>query len=88
MCVTGADKWGMPLMGWLSAADTLNQIAFNMTFNSQEEAVRVAERNGAKRGAWCCTLPHASLMRAPACARWPGLGTPRWLVQGGLLATP
>lgn len=33
-----------PLMGWISSADTLNQI--HLRFDSREEAVAYAERNG------------------------------------------
>ena len=36
----------MPLMGWLSAADTLSQVTNSLQFESKEEAIRVAERNG------------------------------------------
>ncbi len=36
----------MPLMGWLSAADTLSQVSNTLHFESKEEAIRVAERNG------------------------------------------
>ncbi len=40
------DKWGMPLMNWLSAADTLNQLPNTLAFKTKEDAVRMAERNG------------------------------------------
>eukprot|EP00353_Schmidingerella_taraikaensis_P000344 CAMPEP_0185595470 /NCGR_PEP_ID=MMETSP0434-20130131/78525_1 /TAXON_ID=626734 ORGANISM="Favella taraikaensis, Strain Fe Narragansett Bay" /NCGR_SAMPLE_ID=MMETSP0434 /ASSEMBLY_ACC=CAM_ASM_000379 /LENGTH=94 /DNA_ID=CAMNT_0028223503 /DNA_START=9 /DNA_END=289 /DNA_ORIENTATION=- len=34
----------MPLMGWLSAADTLTQLPNHLSFKTREEAIAVAER--------------------------------------------
>lgn len=33
-------------MGWLSAADTMTQLPNHLAYETKEEAVRVAERNG------------------------------------------
>ena len=67
-----ADKWAMPVMGWLSAADTLSQLTTFMSFSSKEEAIRVAERNGAsvvccrRAWQWCCWCQVECLL-SPCC---------------------
>ena len=70
-----ADKWAMPVMGWLSAADTLSQLTTFMSFSSKEEAIRVAERNGAsvvccrRAWQWCCSCQVECLL-SPCCLVW------------------
>ena len=38
--------WGNPLMGWVSSADTQAPLAMHAAFESAEEAIAYAERNG------------------------------------------
>jgi hypothetical protein len=40
------DKWSNGLMGWVSSADTLQQTAVNLRFESAEAAILLCERNG------------------------------------------
>ena len=62
----------MPLMGWLSAADTLSQLTNSMSFKTQEEAVRVAERNGGYRvrGWGLLTVTLAACVTRLLVCRW------------------
>lgn len=41
-----ADAWGNPLMGWVSSTDTTQALSMHMAFESAEEAIAYAERNG------------------------------------------
>ena len=41
-------KWGNPLMGWLSSADSLSPLAMHAQFESPEQAIFFCERNGWK----------------------------------------
>jgi hypothetical protein len=41
-------KWGNPLMGWLSSADSLSPLAMHARFDSPEQAIFFCERNGWK----------------------------------------
>jgi len=38
--------WVNPLMGWVSSADTQSPVAMHTTFETAEEAIAFAERNG------------------------------------------
>lgn len=40
------ERWENPLMGWTSSADPLSNIGGMLVFNSKEEAVAFAAKNG------------------------------------------
>jgi hypothetical protein len=46
-CFVVVDKWSTPIMGYLGGSDTLNQVWTHMAVESKEDAIRIAERNGA-----------------------------------------
>lgn len=46
MALDKRDKWENPLMGWSSTADPLNHVFRTIKFDSQEDAVRFAEKHG------------------------------------------
>lgn len=44
--VSHVNKWSNPLMGWVSSADTLSSTQMNYAFESAEQAILFAVRNG------------------------------------------